>query len=103
MSTVPAEPAGDTAVIEVALVTVNEVAAVVPNFTVVAPVNPVPVMTTLVVPDNGPVAGEMLVTVGLAGVTVVVVVVVVEVVGETMDVAPPDHTATSSTPSCNAG
>src|SRR5439155_27006024 len=49
-STVPAAPAGAVAVICVALLTVKAVAAVVPNFTADAPVNPVPVMTTDVPP-----------------------------------------------------
>ena len=44
-STVPV-PAGEVAVMEVALLTVNAVAAVAPNLTAVAPVKPVPVMVT---------------------------------------------------------
>jgi hypothetical protein len=55
-------PAGDVAVIEVALLTVNELAAVLPNFTAVAPVKLVPVMVTLVPPPVGPVLGETDVT-----------------------------------------
>jgi len=68
MSTVPAEPAGLVTVIEVALVTVIPpvVFAWPPNFTLVAPVNPVPVTMTVVPPTTGPVAGEMPVTVGTA-------------------------------------
>src|SRR6516164_1360827 len=46
MSTVPAEPAGATAVIDVSELMVYEVAAVEPNRTAVAPVKPVPVMVT---------------------------------------------------------
>jgi hypothetical protein len=64
MSTVPADSAGAVAVIEVALLTVKEVAAVVPNFTAVAPVKAVPVMDTLVPPASGPLVGEIPVTVG---------------------------------------
>ena len=45
-STAPALPAGEVAVICVALLTVNEVAAVPPNFTAVAPVKLVPVIVT---------------------------------------------------------
>ena len=67
-STVPL-PAGDVAVIEVALLTVTDVAAVLPNFTLVAPVRFVPVMVTLVPPALGPVFGLMLVTVGAGGPT----------------------------------
>ena len=64
-STVPL-PAGEVAVIEVALLTVNEVAAVAPNFTAVAPVKLVPVMVTEVPPAAGPVVGLTIVTVGAA-------------------------------------
>ena len=50
--TEPEAPAPTTAVICVLLLTVKEVAAVPPKLTAVAPVNPVPVMITLVVaPD----------------------------------------------------
>ena len=63
-STAPALPAGDVAVIDVALLTVNEVAAVAPNFTAVAPVKLVPVMVTLVPPAVGPLVGLTPVTVG---------------------------------------
>ena len=59
-----AAPAGDVAVIEVALFTVKPVAAVAPNFTLVAPEKLVPAMTTLVPPAVGPDVGERLVTVG---------------------------------------
>jgi hypothetical protein len=68
MSTVPTLPAGEVAVIEVALLTVNDVAAVLPNLTVVAPVKVVPVIVTLVPPKVVPLLGETPVTVG-AGVT----------------------------------
>ncbi len=62
-STVPA-PAGEVAVIWVSELTVNEVAAVAPNATAVAPVNPVPVIVTEVPPACGPLLGLTLVTVG---------------------------------------
>ncbi len=64
-STVPV-PMGDVAVIEVALTIVTPVAFVVPNFTAVAPVKPVPVIVTLVPPVAGPLAGLSTVTVGAA-------------------------------------
>ena len=62
-STVPA-PAGEIAVILVAELTVKLEALLIPNITVVAPVNPVPVIVTVVPPTNGPLVGEMLVTAG---------------------------------------
>jgi hypothetical protein len=62
-STVPA-PAGDVAVIDVAEFTVKLVALLVPNFTAVAPVNPVPVIATDVLPTAGPEVGEIEVTDG---------------------------------------
>jgi hypothetical protein len=61
--TVPV-PAGATAEIEVELLTVNEVAAVAPNFTAVTPVKLVPVMVTLVPPVAKPLFGDTAVTVG---------------------------------------
>ena len=66
MSTVPAAPAGAVAVIDVALTTVNDVAAVTLNFTAVAPVKPVPVMVTVVPPVTGPLAGLTLTMAGAA-------------------------------------
>ena len=57
-STVAAPSAGAVAVIWVALLTVKAVAAVDPNFTVVAPVKLVPVMTTEVPPTVDPEAGS---------------------------------------------
>ena len=62
ISTVPA-PAGDVAVRLVAELNVT-LAGIVPNVTVDALVNPEPVIVTAVPPAAGPVAGEMLVTVG---------------------------------------
>jgi hypothetical protein len=64
-STVPAEPAGELAVMLVALTTVNEVAAWVPKLTAVTgAMNPVPVMVTTVPPASGPAVGEISVTTG---------------------------------------
>ena len=48
----------------VALTTVLLVPGIVPNVTAVAPVNPVPVTVTSVLPAWDPLAGEMLVTFG---------------------------------------
>ena len=64
-STVPV-PAGDVAVICVALLTVKPVAAVLPKVTAVAPPRLVPVRVTVVPPVCGPLLGEMEVTVGAA-------------------------------------
>ena len=64
-STVPA-PAGETALIDVALFTVNEVAGVAPNVTAIAPFRFVPVIATAVPPALGPPVGDTLVTVGAA-------------------------------------
>jgi hypothetical protein len=61
-STVP-DPAGEVAVIEVALLTVK-VDDVVPKFTAVAPVKLVPVIVTLVPPEVKPEVGLTAVTVG---------------------------------------
>jgi len=58
-------PGGDVAVIEVALLTTNELAAALPNLTAVTPVKLVPVMTTLVPPAVGPLLGEIDVTSGV--------------------------------------
>ena len=63
-STVPAASVGETAVIEVAELTVKLVASVEPNLTEVAPVNPTPVMVTVVPPPTGPRVGDSLVTAG---------------------------------------
>ena len=64
ISTIPAELAGEMAVIFVAEITVKPEALIIPNITVVAPVNPVPVIITVVPPAAGPDIGEMLVTAG---------------------------------------
>ena len=61
---VPAEWAGDVAVICVELLTVKDVAAVPPKLTAVAPVRFVPLIVTLVPPAVEPVFGETPVTVG---------------------------------------
>jgi hypothetical protein len=60
-STVPV-PAGETAEIDVGELTMNDVAAVVPNVTAVAPVNPLPAMETGVPPASDPELGLMPVT-----------------------------------------
>ena len=62
--TAPAAPAGTVAVIEVAFTTEKDVAAAPPKVTLVAPVNVVPVMVTLVPPAVGPELGLTEVTVG---------------------------------------
>src|SRR5258708_39579583 len=58
-STPPAPPAGAVAVTLVGLTTVNEVAAVLPKLTAVAPVNAVPVPVPSVPPAAGPGVGEV--------------------------------------------
>ncbi len=62
-STVPALPAGDVTVIEVAVSAVT-VPATVPNSTAVASDRPVPVTVTVVPPAVGPEPGATAVTVG---------------------------------------
>jgi hypothetical protein len=62
--TVPADPAADVAVIEVAELTVKLFAAVVPNLTAVAPLRLVPVTVTDVPAASGPIVGLSAVTVG---------------------------------------
>lgn len=62
-STVPV-PAGEVAVIWVSLSTVIAVAAVVPKFTAVAPVNRLPVTVTLSPPAAAPFVGLMPLTSG---------------------------------------
>jgi hypothetical protein len=62
-------PAGEVAVIDVALLTVNAEAADPPKVTAVAPVKLVPVIDTLVPPVVGPLVGETDVTVGAGGAT----------------------------------
>jgi hypothetical protein len=66
-STVPTAPAGDVAVMVVALVTVNDAAAVAPKATAVAPVKLVPVMVTGVPPVLTPEDGATVVTAGAGG------------------------------------
>ena len=56
MSTVPL-PAGEVALIDVALLTVKVAAAVLPNFTAVAPVKFLPAIVTEVPPVSGPEIG----------------------------------------------
>lgn len=62
--TAPASWAGVVAVICVAESTVNELASVPPKVTVLAPVNPVPVIVTVVPPAVVPEAGAIPVKVG---------------------------------------
>ena len=62
--TVPAEPAGVVAVIDVLLTTVTFVAALLPNVTVAGAAKFVPVIVTSVPPLGKPVFGETLTTVG---------------------------------------
>jgi hypothetical protein len=63
-STVPV-PAGEVAVKRVAELYLT-LADLVPNLTFDALVNPVPVMVTVVLPAEGPSAGEMLVIAGIS-------------------------------------
>lgn len=63
-STVPGVPGGEVAVMVVPFTTVKVAAGVVPNLTPVTQVNPVPVMVTVVPPEDGPVFGFTPVTVG---------------------------------------
>lgn len=63
-STVPVDPAGDSAVIDVAELTVKPTASVGPKSTDVAPVRLAPLMVTVVPPAAGPLAGDTLVTNG---------------------------------------
>ena len=58
-TTVPADSAGEMAVMEVEELTVTDAAGVVPKSTVAPVAKPVPVMVTLVPPEVGPPAGEM--------------------------------------------
>ena len=64
MSTVPADSAGEVAVINVAEFTVTAVAATEPNITVAPVAKPVPVMVTDVPPVVGPDIGDIEVTDG---------------------------------------
>ena len=64
--TTPAEPAGAVAVIEVAELSVNMVAAKVPNLTEVTPTKLAPVIATTVPPATGPDVGLSPVMVGAA-------------------------------------
>ena len=63
-STIPAAWTGLVAEIEVALTTVTPVAALLPKFTAVAPVKPVPEIVTEVPPAVEPDAGDMPVMIG---------------------------------------
>src|SRR5205823_4114885 len=68
-STVPADPEGAVALIEVDELTVKLLAAAVPKVTAVAFVKFVPVMLTVVPPAVGPDVGLMPLTVGAAAKT----------------------------------
>jgi hypothetical protein len=107
-STVPADSVGAVAVIDPSLFTVNDVAAVAPNATADAPVNPEPLIVTLVPPDAGPDAGLTPDTTGAGSVVVVDVERVVEVVAHTsggrhvgyeLVVGPPVPTTVAEIPS----
>ena len=63
-STAPAADTGETAVIDVAELTVTLVAAMDPNLTVFPAANPVPVIVTEVPPAVVPLVGLTAVTVG---------------------------------------
>ncbi len=65
-STGPTSCAGEVAVTWVEETTEYAVAGTVPNTTALAPMKPVPVMVTAVVPTAGPVAGVTALTVGVA-------------------------------------
>jgi hypothetical protein len=64
MSTLPALPAGDVAVIEVLLATSTEEAGVEPKRTVAPPLNPLPLIATTVPPLTAPVWGAAAETAG---------------------------------------
>jgi hypothetical protein len=63
ISTIPAEPAGELAMISVAELTAKTT-LVLPNLTALAPVKLVPVIVTVVPPTVGPLFGETRLTVG---------------------------------------
>jgi len=67
MSTVPRDPAGDSALIEVGPVTLKLVAGVDPKRTALAPVKFVPVIVTAVPPPVEPDEGLTALTVGDVG------------------------------------
>ena len=66
MSTWPAEPAGEVAVMVLDEMKLNPVAATEPKLTPVRSLKPVPVMVTRLEPARGPAAGLMALTVGAA-------------------------------------
>ena len=65
--TVPADPGGTTACIAAEDTTLKEVAATLPNDTLVAPERLLPVMVTVVPPDVEPVVGDTEPTDGAGG------------------------------------
>ena len=71
ISTAPAVPAGETAVICVLEFTMKLAALVKPNMTAVAPEKLVPVIVTVVAPSGEPLAGLIALTVGTVGLTYV--------------------------------
>ena len=108
-STTPAEPAGAVTVIDVAEFTVNDVARVDPNSTVLALVIPVPRTTTDVPPVSGPAVSVTEVTMGRTtyvnlsaaevgdvppGVVTVMFTVPTEPAGEATVICVPDTTVT---------
>ena len=72
--TAPALPTGETTVIDVAVLPLNDVPGVLPNVTAVAPVRLVPVIVTLVPPSVLPLLGLTAVTVGAPALIVIVYV-----------------------------
>jgi hypothetical protein len=66
-STAPAGSVGETALSEVALVTVNVLAVVAPNVTAVARARFAPLMLMVVPPPTGPLPGKTFVTLGGLG------------------------------------
>jgi hypothetical protein len=60
----PADPLGDTAVIDVLLLTTKDFAPIAPKVTAVAPANVEPVICTDVPPRSGPTTGLIDVTFG---------------------------------------
>lgn len=86
-STIPTTPAGESALIDVALLTANRAAAVPPKLAAPAPVKLVPVIVTVVPPAGDPPFGLTAVTVGVAGAMVPLVVCVAVCAGLPLSVA----------------
>jgi hypothetical protein len=64
-STGPAVPAGEVAVTDMSLLKMNDAAGMEPKSTAVAPVKPVPVISTVSPPIVVPVLGDTMVTAGI--------------------------------------